>query len=98
MSTMMQTRCLSIMSNIRFRQHITQVTTKVHTLGTRPDAPKPSDYIVTADSIFSGITTFAKLPWVQCLGKDRDAKFDIAFIGAPFVSLSYTQSRFTLLM
>lgn len=41
---------------------------------------------VTADSIFSGITTFAKLPWVQCLGKDKDNTFDIAFIGAPFVS------------
>ena len=41
--------------------------------------------LVTADSIFSGITTFAKLPWVQCLGKDRDTPFDIAFIGAPFV-------------
>ena len=40
---------------------------------------------VTADSVFSGITTFAKLPWVQCLGKDRNDAFDIAFIGAPFV-------------
>lgn len=39
---------------------------------------------VTADSIFSGITTFARLPWVQCLGKDADEAFDIAFIGAPF--------------
>ncbi|KAG2137563.1 arginase family-domain-containing protein [Suillus bovinus] len=44
----------------------------------------PGDNEVTADSIFSGITTFAKLPWVQCLGKDRDTTFDIAFIGAPF--------------
>ncbi|KAG6335994.1 hypothetical protein ID866_3089 [Astraeus odoratus] len=44
----------------------------------------PGDNDVTADSVFSGITTFAKLPWVQCLGKDRDAAFDIAFIGAPF--------------
>ncbi|KAG2345822.1 agmatinase [Suillus weaverae] len=44
----------------------------------------PGDDEVTADSIFSGITTFAKLPWVQCLGKDRDTTFDIAFIGAPF--------------
>ncbi|KAI6001082.1 agmatinase [Pisolithus orientalis] len=44
----------------------------------------PGDNEVTADSVFSGITTFAKLPWVQCLGKDRDATFDIAFIGAPF--------------
>lgn len=40
---------------------------------------------MTADSIFSGITTFAKLPWVKCLGKERTEAFDIAFIGAPFV-------------
>ncbi|KAF7798086.1 hypothetical protein EIP86_009300 [Pleurotus ostreatoroseus] len=39
---------------------------------------------VTADSVFSGITTFAKLPWVQCLGKDKEVPFDVAFIGAPF--------------
>ncbi|KAF9046820.1 agmatinase [Hymenopellis radicata] len=39
---------------------------------------------VTADAIFSGITTFAKLPWVQCLSKDRNEAFDIAFLGAPF--------------
>ncbi|KIM44369.1 hypothetical protein M413DRAFT_17517 [Hebeloma cylindrosporum] len=38
----------------------------------------------TADAIFSGITTFAKLPWIQCLTKDRETPFDIAFIGAPF--------------
>ncbi|CAA7270500.1 unnamed protein product [Cyclocybe aegerita] len=39
---------------------------------------------VTADAIFSGITTFARLPWVQCLTKEKDVPFDIAFIGAPF--------------
>ncbi|KAI0755334.1 agmatinase [Daedaleopsis nitida] len=44
----------------------------------------PGDNDVTADSIFSGITTFAKLPWVQCLGKDKSVPFDIAFLGAPF--------------
>ncbi|KAI0314699.1 agmatinase [Amylostereum chailletii] len=44
----------------------------------------PGDNDVTADSVFSGITTFAKLPWVQCLGKERNVPFDIAFIGAPF--------------
>jgi hypothetical protein len=32
--------------------------------------------------------TFAKLPWVRCLNQDKDESFDIAFIGAPFVSLS----------
>ena len=42
-------------------------------------------HTVTADSIFSGITTFAMLPWVQCLGRDKTTAFDIAFIGAPFV-------------
>jgi hypothetical protein len=41
---------------------------------------------VTADSIFSGIATFAKLPWVQCLTKEKNVPFDIAFLGAPFVS------------
>jgi len=44
----------------------------------------PGDNEVTADSIFSGITTFAKLPWVQCLTKDNEELFDIAFLGAPF--------------
>ncbi|KAJ7623575.1 agmatinase [Roridomyces roridus] len=39
---------------------------------------------VTADAVFSGITTFAKLPWVQCLTREKDIPFDIAFIGAPF--------------
>ncbi|KAJ3799578.1 arginase family-domain-containing protein [Lentinula aff. detonsa] len=39
---------------------------------------------VTADAIFSGITTFAKLPWVQCLTSQRDVPVDIAFLGAPF--------------
>ncbi|KAJ6469718.1 agmatinase [Mycena vitilis] len=39
---------------------------------------------VTADAIFSGITTFAKLPWVQCLTREKHIPFDIAFIGAPF--------------
>ncbi|KAI0248279.1 agmatinase [Lactifluus subvellereus] len=47
-------------------------------------ATYPGDNSITADAIFSGITTFAKLPWVQCLTKEKDVPFDIAFIGAPF--------------
>lgn len=47
---------------------------------------------VTANSIFSGISTFAKLPWVQCLGKDKTELFDVAFIGAPFVRTFYVES------
>lgn len=38
---------------------------------------------VTADSIFSGITTFARLPYARCL-YDKSVDFDIAFLGAPF--------------
>jgi agmatinase len=50
---------------------------------------------VTADSIFSGITTFAKLPWVQCLTKDKDQSFDIAFLGAPFVCQEQSRKWFS---
>lgn len=42
---------------------------------------------VTADAIFSGITTFAHLSWLQCLSRQQDVPVDIAFLGAPFVSL-----------
>jgi arginase family enzyme len=48
------------------------------------EAIYPGDGEVTADAIFSGVTTFARLPWVQCLTKEKDTLFDIAFIGAPF--------------
>lgn len=50
----------------------------------QPATYYPGDNSVTADSIFSGITTFARLPWVQCLGKEKNEDFDIAFLGAPF--------------
>lgn len=36
-----------------------------------------------ADSVFSGISTFGRLPFFPCLGSDAE-KFDIAFLGAPF--------------
>ena len=49
---------------------------------------------VTADAIFSGITTFARLPWVQCLTRERNIPFDIAFIGVPFVSLLFRNMNF----
>lgn len=34
-----------------------------------------------ADSVFSGISTFGRLPYFPCLASD-DVKYDIAFIGA----------------
>jgi len=48
---------------------------------------------VTADAVFSGITTFAKLPWVQCLTKEKHVSFDIAFLGAPFVRFRHISPR-----
>lgn len=34
---------------------------------------------------YAGLTTFANLPWVYCLSKEKDIeKYDIAFLGAPF--------------
>jgi len=42
----------------------------------------PGDGGTQADSIFSGISTFGRLPYYPCLKSKVD--FDIAFIGAPF--------------
>jgi hypothetical protein len=33
-----------------------------------------------ADSVFSGISTFGRLPYLPCLSSDQ-IKYDIAFIG-----------------
>ncbi|KAK3675000.1 hypothetical protein LTR78_004933 [Recurvomyces mirabilis] len=43
----------------------------------------PGDGGTQADSVFSGISTFGRLPYHPCLASD-DVKYDIAFIGAPF--------------
>ncbi|KAL8917421.1 MAG: hypothetical protein Q9172_005860 [Xanthocarpia lactea] len=43
----------------------------------------PGDGGTQADSVFSGISTFGRLPYFPCLASD-DEQYDIAFIGAPF--------------
>lgn len=43
----------------------------------------PGDGGTQADAVFSGITTFGRLPYKECLA-DPSAQYDIAFIGAPF--------------
>ena len=43
----------------------------------------PGDGGTQADSVFSGISTFGRLPYHPCLASD-DVKYDIAFMGAPF--------------
>jgi len=45
------------------------------------------DFIdVTTDSEFFGLTTFANLPYVNCLKPDEseEGRYDIAILGAPF--------------
>ncbi|KAI0012592.1 agmatinase 1 [Xylariaceae sp. FL0662B] len=43
----------------------------------------PGDGGTQADSVFSGISTFGRLPYLPCLSI-ADAEYDLAFIGAPF--------------
>ncbi|KAH8892769.1 Arginase/deacetylase [Thozetella sp. PMI_491] len=43
----------------------------------------PGDGGTQADSVFSGISTFGRLPYQPCL-RSADITYDIAFIGAPF--------------
>lgn len=43
----------------------------------------PGDGGTQADSVFSGISTFGRLPYFPCLASDEE-DFDIAFLGAPF--------------
>lgn len=40
----------------------------------------PGDGGTQADSVFSGISTFGRLPYFPCLSSDAE-KYDIAFIG-----------------
>lgn len=45
-----------------------------------------------ADSVFSGIATFGRIPYRECFGRDKHEKFDIAILGAPFdTATSYRQ-------
>jgi len=43
----------------------------------------PGDGGTQADSVFSGISTFGRLPHYPCLASDKE-RYDIAFLGAPF--------------
>ncbi|THU97693.1 agmatinase [Dendrothele bispora CBS 962.96] len=70
-------------SSAHNHEHADQVPLDFARFPTEP-LYRGADGEVTADAIFSGITTFSKLPWVQCLTREQDVPFDIAFLGAPF--------------
>ena len=45
------------------------------------------------DTLFSGLTTYANLPYVPCMSNDSSVEnFDIAFLGAPFDTVRFLQS------
>ncbi|EAW11653.1 agmatinase [Aspergillus clavatus NRRL 1] len=46
----------------------------------------PQNHVdIVTDSQFSGLTTFARLPYVNCFADEADSeRYDIAFLGAPF--------------
>lgn len=90
MATLIKIRCPWTMSASRTRRR-TLATTPVSQCSLRGrvcvwNVLTVAFVLVTADAVFAGITTFAKLPWVKCLSKERNVPFDIAFLGAPFVS------------
>ena len=54
------------------------------------DGSIQSDIDISIGSAFSGLTTFANLPYVNCLSSDEDVeKYDIAFLGAPFDTVGH---------
>lgn len=49
-----------------------------------------------ADSVFSGIVTFGRIPYRECFGRDKHEKFDIAILGAPFDTATSYRYRIDL--
>jgi hypothetical protein len=49
--------------------------------------------IVKADSVFSGISTFGRLPYYPCLASN-DVKYDIAFIGVYYAVDRFTYGKY----
>lgn len=51
-----------------------------------------ADLAQQADSVFSGISTFGRLPYWPCLTDDSE-KFDIAFLGSGLLHPPPAQKR-----
>ena len=56
-------------------------------LQSRHNSTIPID--ITVDSQFRGLTTFANLPYINAV-LEKDAKYDIAVLGAPFDTVGYS--------
>ena len=50
-----------------------------------------NDVDIVIGSAFSGLTTFANLPYISCFDdKSETEKYDIAILGAPFDTVSFS--------
>ena len=59
------------------------------TLGGSSSGLLVDDVDIISPSPFSGLPTFAHLPYIQCFDETLDVpKYDIAFLGAPFDTVS----------
>jgi agmatinase len=61
-----------------------------------------SDVDIAYGSQFSGLTTYANIPYVNCFSdkasaEDQSSKYDIAILGAPFDTVGYLLKIITLL-
>lgn len=67
------------------------VTGIQHSLGNVHHDNSPFDQDISS-ALFSGLTTYANLPYVHCLSKHDDdvEKYDIAILGAPFDTVGST--------
>lgn len=72
--------------------HAPGSSTEQRPLGRLPDEDVDNLY----GSQFSGLATYARIPYVNCLSDDDGAevgKYDIAILGAPFDTVSIFQKR-----
>lgn len=56
------------------------------------------DVDIVTGSQFSGLTTYANLPYTNCFGKERVEKYDIAIVGAAFDTVCCLIFRLTKLV
>lgn len=71
-----------------------QVTAERRFVGI-PNLNRPRLTKCQADAVFSGISTFGRLPYFPCLASD-DEKFDIAFLGSRYCSMAKLTQILTL--
>jgi len=45
--------------------------------------------LLVPSGAFAGLTTFANLPYVNCLAEGEVERYDVAFLGAPFDTVSH---------